>query len=121
MKIAIPVDEQNIKTTVCMSYGRTPFFMLYDTDTEKAEYLDNGAISAMGGAGIKASQSIVDAGADVVLTQRCGENAAEVLNAAGIPMYKATQKTAMENIKAYQDGKLLPLTKTHPGFQHQGN
>ncbi len=118
MKIAIPVDEQNIDTTVCISYGRTPYFMLYNTDTDSAEYLDNGAISAMGGAGIKASQSLVDADVDVVLTIRCGENAAEVLKAAEISIYKTTHEKAMENIKQYQNGELSPLIDIHPGFHH---
>ena len=116
MKIAIPVDEQNLETTVCMSYGRTPFFMIYDTDKKEASYLDNGAISAMGGAGIKASQSLVDAGAEVVLTQRLGENAAEVLNAAGISIYKTLHKKALENVKAFEQNELSVLTEIHAGF-----
>ncbi len=118
MKIAIPVDEQNIDTTVCISYGRTPYFMIYDTESSSADYLDNGAISAMGGAGIKASQSLIDAKADVVLTIRCGENAADVLKAAEIKIYKTTYEKAMENIRAYQNGELSLLTDIHPGFHH---
>ena len=118
MRIAIPVDEQNSDTTVCMSYGRTPFFMIYDTERKETSYLDNSAISAMGGAGIKASQSLVDAGAETVLTIRCGENAAEVLKAAGISLYKTVHKTAMENIEAFSKGELDLLTDIHPGFHH---
>ena len=116
MKIAIPVDEQKKETTVCMSYGRTPYFMIYNTETEEVSYLDNTAISAMGGAGIKASQSLVDAGAEAVLTIRCGENAAELLKAAGIPLYKTAYDKAMENIEAFAKNELSLLTDIHPGF-----
>ena len=116
MKLAIPVDEQKLDTTVCMSYGRTPFFMIYDTDKKDAAYLDNSAISAMGGAGIKASQSLVDAGAEAVLTQRLGENAAEVLGAAGIPIYKTVHEKALDNIEAFEKDELEILTEIHAGF-----
>ena len=116
MKLAIPVDEQNINTTVCMSYGRTPFFMIYDTDKKEALYLDNSAISAMGGAGIKASQSLVDTGAEAVLTQRLGENAAEVLGAAGISIYKTVHEKALDNVEAFEREELEILTDIHPGF-----
>lgn len=118
MRIAIPVDEQNTETTVCMSYGRTPYFMIYDTEKKEASYLDNTAISAMGGAGIKASQNLIDAGTDVVLTIRCGENAADLLKAAEIKVYKTICDKALDNIDAFEKGSLSELTDIHPGFHH---
>ena len=117
MRIALPVDEKNEKTTVCMSYGRCPYFMIYDTEKNAYEYLDNGANSQTGGAGITASQMIVDAGCNVVLTPRLGENASQVLDAAEAKIYK-TDKTlsASDNVKAYLDGKLSILSEIHAGF-----
>ena len=32
MRIAIPVDEKNIDSEVCISFGRTPYFLIYDTE-----------------------------------------------------------------------------------------
>lgn len=119
MKIVIPVDEKNINSTVCFSYGRTPFFVFYDTETKEATYFDNSAFNAQGGAGIKASQMIIDKGAKVLLTQRCGENAAEVLN-GNVEMFKATLPTAKENVYAYLKGELEPLNQIHPGFHNHG-
>ena len=51
---------------------------------------------------------------------RCGENAAEVLKAGNIKIYKTIQGTAMDNIKAYIDGKLSLLDNIHPGFHNHG-
>lgn len=121
MIIAIPVDDKDINSDVCISYGRTPYFMFYDTEKKTAEYFDNGAISTQGGAGIKASQKVVDMKADVVITLHCGENAAEVLKAADIKIIKGVSGKAMDNIKAYNDGELSELTDIHPGYHHQGN
>lgn len=35
MKIAIPVDED--KNMVCVTFGRAPYFMIYDTETDTRE------------------------------------------------------------------------------------
>ncbi|MCI1208207.1 MAG: NifB/NifX family molybdenum-iron cluster-binding protein [Treponema sp.] len=119
MIIAIPADERNENTTVCMSYGRCPFYMLYDTDKKNSIFLENSAAQDPGGAGIKASQLLVDKNVAVVLTPRCGENAAKVLNQAAVKIYKTVQNSAKDCIKAFEAGKLSLLTTIHPGFHGQ--
>lgn len=91
MKIAIPVDEKSMETSVCLSFGRTPYFLIYDTETKKSSYLDNSAAASQGGAGIKAAQIIVDNKVSALLTPRCGENAANVIKAAEIKIYVTIQ------------------------------
>ncbi len=120
MKIAIPTDENNIQTNVCVSFGRAPYYMFYDSDTKNTSFMDNAAASSQGGAGIKAAQSIIDSKAEVVLTPRCGNNAAEVLVAGGIKMYKSIEGSAMDNVNAFIEGKLPSLTESHPGFHNHG-
>ena len=121
MIIAIPVDEKNENSNVCVSYGRTPFYMFYNTETKTLEFIDNEAANASGGAGIKASQMLVDKDVNVVLTIRCGQNAADVLNAANVEIYKTQAETARANIEAFKKGELEPLTDFHPGFHNHGN
>lgn len=121
MIIAIPVDEKDINSKVCVSYGRTPYFMSYNTETKVSEFFDNEAANASGGAGIKASQILVDKGVNAVLTIRCGQNAADVLNAAKVEIYKTNAETANANVKAFEKGELSVLTNIHPGFHNHGN
>ncbi|HZK39349.1 MAG TPA: NifB/NifX family molybdenum-iron cluster-binding protein [Clostridia bacterium] len=121
MKIAIPVDENNAKTGVCISFGRAPFFLVYDSETKDTAFIENTAAQAPGGAGIKAAQMIVDSKAEVLLTPRCGENAADVIKAGGIKMFKTIDGSAMDNVHAYIDGKLSSLDDIHPGFHRRGN
>ena len=116
MKIAIPADDNNINSTVCMSFGRTPFFLIYDTETETAEFLNNSAASSQGGAGIKAAQAIVDSKVSALLTPRCGQNAADVLIGANIVIYKTEALSLIENITALKEGRLAPLAEIHAGF-----
>lgn len=122
MKIAIPVDERNIETGVCVSFGRAPYFLIYDSETREIEFLDNSAAASTGGAGIKAAQVIVDSKVGGLLTPRCGENAANVLKAADIKLYKTSGDSAKANIDAFIAGTLAVLDEIHAGFHgHGGN
>lgn len=118
MKIAIPVNED--KETVCISFGRTPLFLVVDAETGEKKYIDNSAAVSQGGAGIKAAQILVDNDVDVLLTPRCGENAAAVFQAAEVSMYKTAGDSVDENLAAFKAGKLPKLNDIHPGFHNHG-
>lgn len=118
MKIAIPVNEENLETDVSLSFGRATYYLIYDLDTKKANFIENSAASSKGGAGIKAAQIIVDNQASVLITPRCGINAVQVLEAANIKLYQTEFSLAKENIDAYKEGKLSLLSAIHPG--HHG-
>ena len=120
MYIAIPADENNENSTICMSYGRTPYFAIYDVQNEEFTFLDNSAVACSGGAGIVASQTLVDKKVNIVITQRLGQNAADVLKAANIKIIKGNQGTIKENIKYFLEDKLEELTNIHPGFHNHG-
>lgn len=118
MKIAIPTNED--KKTVCISFGRTPLFAITDTQSGEMKFLDNSAAASQGGAGIKAAQTLLDEGVQVVLTPRCGENAANVFRAGNIELYRTEGTSLQENIEAFQNNKLTLLTDIHPGFHGHG-
>ena len=120
MKVSIPVEEKSLDSAVCVSFGRTPYFLFYQTESREAQFLPNDAANAQGGAGIKAAQEIVDEKADALLTIRCGENAAEVLDGAGIKLYRTQYPTARQNVEAFEKGELSVLTQVHAGLHHHG-
>jgi len=120
MKIVLPVDEKEINSPICVSFGRTPYFMSFDTENNNYDFIENTAADSPGGAGIKASQIIADNKADAVITYRCGENAAEVLNKSEIKIYKAVEGNASENIEKFKNGELIILSEIHAGFHNHG-
>ena len=120
MKIAIPVDQPSMDTAICASFGRAPSFLIYDTKTNESVFLNNNSVDSQGGAGIKAAQAVADSGANALLTPRCGGNAAQVLKAADITLYQVINDSVSDNIKAFQEGKLAPLSDIHPGFHGRG-
>ncbi|WP_027398334.1 NifB/NifX family molybdenum-iron cluster-binding protein [Anaerovorax odorimutans] len=118
MKIAIPVDENNEETKVCISFGRTPYFLIYDTDSKEKTYLNNSAAASQGGAGIKTSQVLVDNDINAIITPRCGDNAAEVLKAANIKIYKTKNDSVDDNINSFLENNLSSLEDIHEGFHN---
>ena len=113
MKIAIPLDEN--KQDICPVLARAPYFLFSQDGREEISV--NPAAQAESGAGLKAAQFLVDQGTDVILTLRCGQNSADVFSAAEIKVYKTQGSSAVENLQAFKEGKLEPLTHFHAGFQ----
>ena len=120
MRIAIPTDQNTLQTTICMSFGRTPYFMIYDTETKEHSFLDNSAAASEGGAGIKAAQHLIDHKVSALLTPRCGKNAADVLASANILLFKTKNDVLSENLEAFTNGTLSILDGIHPGFHNHG-
>ncbi len=116
MIIMIPLDDNSKEATICVSLGRAPYFLVHDSKQATSQVLPNPAADAQGGAGIKTAQLIVDNKADALITPRCGQNAAEVLQAAQVAIYKASGSSVADNIKLLEEGKLDALTSFHAGF-----
>ncbi len=114
MTVIIPYDD--VENGVCVSFGRAPYFLAYDTETGCRSQSPNPAAQEQGGAGLKAAQCVADLGARALITFRCGENAAEVLAAAGVEIYKAPEADVDRCLQAFAEGKLEKLTKFHAGF-----
>lgn len=118
MKIAMPVEIKSMESNVCKSFGRAPYFLIYDTESKESVFLENSATKSQGGAGIRAAQIILDNKANALLTPQCGENAAEVFRAANVKIYKANNGPVTENINDFNSGKISLLDDVHPGFHN---
>lgn len=113
MIIAIPVDEN--RAELCVSFGRAPFFAVCDAAGE-ISFVENPGAEAQSGAGVKAAQCVVDSGADAVITVRCGENSAQVMQAADIVIYAADGVDLKANLAAFEAGTLSVLDHFTAGF-----
>ena len=99
MKIAISSQGQGLEAMVDPRFGRCAYFIIYDSDTEKAEALSNPAFDATGGAGILAAQLIADKGVKVVITGNAGPNAFQTLNQAKIKIFGGATGTVKDSLK----------------------
>lgn len=111
MKIAFPVNEKSIEADIYNSFGRAPFFAIYNTISKEIDYLDHRAVVAQGAGGIRAAQVLADQGIKVIMTQQCGENAEKLLRKADVLIYKARSGSIYDNIDAYQNDQLILLSE----------
>jgi predicted Fe-Mo cluster-binding NifX family protein len=117
MRIAIPVEKQDINSNVCKSFGRTPYILFFNTVTKENYILDNRAVASRGGAGDRVAQVIADHGVGALLVLRCGKNAGEALRKAEVLIYKASPGTAKDNLDAFMGERLALLDEFHDGLR----
>lgn len=122
MKIAVASSGKTLESQVDPRFGRCPYFLIIDSETEKFEVFKNEAGQSARGAGISAAQLIADKGVGAVLAGNFGPNAVNVLSASQIKIFSGVFGiTAKEAIKQYQEGKLQEITAaTAVPFKGQG-
>ncbi len=109
MKIAVTTAGTTLDDALESRFGRTPRFLIVDTADGTFESVDNiQNLNAAQGAGIQAAMTVVNAGAEAVITGHCGPKAFRVLNEAGVKIYNIETVTVREAVKLYQEGKLQP-------------
>jgi len=114
MKIAIPIREKSMETDIHDSFGRAPYYLLYNTNTKENNFLDHRAAVAQGGSGIRAAQVLADNGVKVIITPQCGENAEKILRNAEVLVYKAIPGSIQQNIEAFLNDQLSLLNEFRP-------
>ena len=116
MKVGIPVDENDANTSICPSFGRSPYCMIYDSVTKTCEIIENASADQSGGVGILVAQFYVDQQVDAIITPRLGKNAADVFRKGNIKIYKSKGKDAMESVGQLLTHELELLNEFHGGF-----
>jgi predicted Fe-Mo cluster-binding NifX family protein len=107
MKIAIASLGKTLESQVDPRFGRCPYFLIIDSETEEFEVLENTAGEVGRGAGISAAQLIVNRGVSTIIAGNFGPNAFNVLRASGIKIFAGVSgMTIKMAIKGYKDGKL---------------
>jgi predicted Fe-Mo cluster-binding NifX family protein len=106
MKIAITSTGKTLESEVDPQFGRAAYFLMVDTETMEFEPIENINAAAGSGAGINSAKTIIDAGAQAVLTGNCGPNAHRTLAAAGVKLYTGLQGTITEAVEQLKAGTL---------------
>ena len=110
MRIIVPTVTGGLDDRINPSFGRTPTFTVVDVQNGEitgVQVLPNPGYSQPRGAGVTASQFVIDQGADVVIAAQFGPNSYGVLQAAGIRMVSAPAgMTVREAVGAFLRGEL---------------
>jgi predicted Fe-Mo cluster-binding NifX family protein len=120
MRVCVTSAGTSADDPVDPRFGRAAHFLLIDTETRDARCLDD-VTAVSQGAGVRVAQSVIDAGAEAVVTGQIGPRAFDVLAAAGIEVYLTPPATAAEAVEAYAAGRLerisKPNSRSHAGMR----
>ncbi|MDO9085140.1 MAG: NifB/NifX family molybdenum-iron cluster-binding protein [Anaerolineaceae bacterium] len=108
MKILISSQGQNSDGPIDDRFGRCPWLIKYDTETNQIEALENPGFRQSGGAGIAAAQFVIDQAADVVISGDFGPHAARAFEASDTKMciFNGDISTVQQAVDSFLQGKL---------------
>ncbi len=108
MILIITAQGKTLEDRFNTKFGRTPWFIRFDSETGEWEAFENTATGQAHGAGVAAGQFLIDQGAQTVISGHFGPNAYQALSTAGIPMLVQTDdtKSVQEVIDLWRAGKL---------------
>lgn len=107
MKIAISAKGDSLSAEIDPRFGRAAFFILVDPDTMHYAVVENKQnLQLPQGAGIQAAQTIVESGANILLTGNCGPKAFKVLKVTGIKVAVGISGTLIDAVTLFKQGKI---------------
>ena len=126
VKIAVSCDEPSLEAAVDPRFGRAAGFLIVDPGTMEFTYQENGQAQAMArGAGIQAAETVIRAGATVVLTGYVGPKAFQALSAGGVQIAQdLANMTVRQAVERYTAGNVTvadqPNSPAHGGGGRPG-
>ncbi len=112
MKIAFSTSGEELSAPMDRRFGRAAKFLIYDLENETFTVIDNQQnLNAGQGAGIQSAETVVQSGAQALVTTHCGPKAFRVLSAAGVAVYNSDSDTVAEALEQFKTGRLQPLQK----------
>ncbi len=106
MKIVVSATGPGLDAEMSPIFGRCPYYVYVDSETLLAESVVNASQNAPGGAGIQAAQTVVESGAEAVISGNIGPNALDVLEAAGLALHVAHGGTVRQVVESLREGRL---------------
>ena len=114
MRMAFSTQGMDLDAEVDSRFGRTPRFLLVDTETMRFDVIENKqSLDLPQGAGIQSAQNVLPHKPDVVLTGNCGPKAFRVLQAAGIKVVVGVKGKIADAIKDYVNGEYTPAAQAN--------
>lgn len=109
MKIAMAINQKGgLKNKIAEHFGQAKYYLIYTTESKLFEILENPEF-------FQKSELPPDflhrKKTEAVIAFGLGPRAFDRFNEYKIKMYKATEKTILENIQALQKGKLRQLNE----------
>jgi predicted Fe-Mo cluster-binding NifX family protein len=119
MIIAVSSEQHDSELFVSSRFGSCKRFVLFSTNDETREVIENPYADSLGDAGIQSAQMLIERNVDVLITDHIGRNAFRVLSAANIGIYRCTVKRVKESIDLFLDGGLERVSLPSDGARRR--
>ncbi|MFA8450270.1 MAG: NifB/NifX family molybdenum-iron cluster-binding protein [Bacteroidales bacterium] len=101
MKTVITSEGNSVNAEFDLRFGRAAYFCIVDENSGSVEFIPNIHKDSLGGAGTKASETILEHGVKKVISGDFGPKAKDVLEKFGVQMVILSEKPA--NVQAVID------------------
>jgi ArsR family transcriptional regulator len=120
MKLCFPIEANNgIDSIVYGHFGSAPLFILFDTETNTLETINNQNLEHIHGR-CSPLQALNGKSVDAILVGGIGAGAIGKLNAMGIKVFKASDDTVQKNIDLFKNNSLPEIKVDDACNQHGG-
>jgi predicted Fe-Mo cluster-binding NifX family protein len=110
MKIALTTSGADLNAPMELRFGRAARFLVFDSENKSFVVLENVGMDAPQGAGIRAAEAIVKAGASVLVTGDCGPKALNALRQAKVSVYSCKNASVEKAIELCVARQLEEIT-----------
>jgi predicted Fe-Mo cluster-binding NifX family protein len=124
MKIAISAFSNNLEGQVNPVFGRCQGYMIVDAEGDEIKntsYIENTASISSSGAGVAATQIVIEQNVQIVISGNLGPNAYAILRQTGIKCYQANNLKIKEALEKLAKGTLpeinAPSTQSKFGLK----
>ena len=114
MKIAISSSGKNAEDLLDTRFGRCKYFQIHDTESGKVKIIENKGQSSSGGAGIAASNQLIDEKVNAIITGSLGPNVFELVQKSGIKAYKCSSIDINSALHKYKNNELEEIKTLGP-------
>jgi len=118
MKIAVSATDNKIDAAVDQRFGRCKYFLIVESENMNFNAISNESSMATGGAGIKAAETVVNNGAEALITGNIGPNAYRTLSAGGVKVFTGAKGSVSDAINSFKKGELEESISSNVGSHH---
>ncbi len=118
MKIAVSSTDKDLNAEVDPRFGRCKYFLIVDSESMDFKTISNESSMAFGGAGVKAAETVVNSGANILITGNIGPNAHRTLDAGRVKIFTGARGSIKDAIESYKKGDLNKTENPNVGSHH---
>ncbi len=115
-KIAVTMEKPEKPFPISNVFGRSNFFLIFNSVDNSNTVLKNPYANELGGAGIQTSRLLIENKIDVVITKQIGMNPLRFLISANIKVYRSNEENALAALQLFLEGKLTSIENRNEYF-----